>query len=93
MPLVRRVPKRGFTNRFKKNWAEVNVDQLARFSAGSTVDAEALKETGLISGSFDGVVILGRGDLDVALTVRAQRFSKTAASKIAAAGGTAEVVS
>ena len=92
MPLVRRVPKRGFTNRFRKQWAEVNLEQLLRFGAGTTVDPAALREAGLVSGRFDGIVILGRGDVEVALTVRAHRFSRTAASKIAAAGGSAEVI-
>ena len=93
MPLVRRVPKRGFSNYpFKKQWAEVNLSQLVRFGAGSTVDPESLKDAGLVKGRYDGIVILGRGDLEVALTVKAHRFSKTAAEKIQAAGGTAEVV-
>lgn len=93
MPLARRLPKRGFSNYpFKKEWAEVNLSQLARFDAGSTVDPAALAAAGLVKGRFDGIVILGRGDLEVALTVKAHRFSKTAASKIEAAGGTVEVV-
>ena len=93
MPLARRLPKRGFSNYpFKKEWAEVNLSQLSRFAAGSTVDPEALAGAGLVKGRFDGIVILGRGEIEVALTVKAHRFSKTAASKIEAAGGSAEVV-
>lgn len=93
MPLIRRIPKRGFSNYlFRKHWAEINLDQLERFSAGSTVDPAILKESGLVKGRFDGIVILGRGDLETALTIRAHRFSRTAIAKIQAAGGTAEVV-
>ena len=93
MPLVRRVPKRGFSNYpFRKEWAEVNISQLARFDAGSTVDPRALKDAGLVKGRFDGIVILARGDVEVALNVKAHRFSKAAAAKIEAAGGTVEVV-
>lgn len=93
MPLIRRIPKRGFSNYlFRKHWAEINLDQLAGFGAGSTVDPAALKEAGLVKGRFDGIVILGRGDLEGALTIRAHRFSRTAAEKIQAAGGTAEVI-
>lgn len=93
MPLVRRVPKRGFSNYpFRKAWAEVNVSDLSRFDAGSTVDPDALRAAGMVKGRYDGIVILGRGEIELALTVKAQRFSKTAAEKIAAAGGTTEVI-
>jgi len=92
MPLIRRIPKRGFNNKFRKEWAEVNVDQLARFDAGSTVDPAALEEAGLVKGAYDGVVVLGRGDVEASLTVRAHRFSRSAAEKIEAAGGSAEVI-
>lgn len=93
MPLVRRIPKRGFSNyHFRKPWAEVNLDQLSRFAAGSTVDPEALAGAGLVKGTYDGIVILGRGEVEGALTVKAHRFSKSAAEKIEAAGGTAEVI-
>lgn len=94
MPLVRRIPKRGFSNYpFRKAWAEVNLSQLERFAAGSTVDPAALTECGLAKGRFDGIVILGGGELEAALTVKAHRFSKTAVAKIEAAGGSVEVVS
>ena len=93
MPLARRLPKRGFSNYpFRKEWAEVNLSQLARFDAGSTLDPDALRAAGLVKGRFDGIVILGRGELEAALTIKAHRFSKTAAAKIEAAGGTAEVI-
>jgi len=93
MPLARRLPKRGFSNYpFKKAWAEVNLSQLSGLAAGSTVDPASLAKAGLVKGRFDGIVILGRGELDVALTIKAHRFSKTAATKIEAAGGTTEVV-
>ena len=93
MPLVRRIPKRGFSNYpFRKAWAELNLSQLERFAAGSTVDPEVLAKCGLVKGRFDGIVILGGGELEVALTVKAHRFSKSAAAKIEAAGGKAEVI-
>lgn len=92
LPLIRRLPKRGFNNPFKTEWAEVNVDALVRFEADSVVDPEALEAAGLVKGRYDKIVILGRGEIDRSLTVRAHRFSKSAADKIAAAGGSAEVV-
>ncbi len=92
MPLYRRIPKRGFTNIFAKQYVEVNVEQLNRFDDGSTVTPELLKETGVISRIKVGVVILGRGELTKKLTVRAARFSKSAVEKIQAAGGKVEVI-
>lgn len=92
MPLYRRWPKRGFSNAtFKKHYAVVNVGDLERlFDANSTIDAAALKEKRLVVGTFDGVRVLGEGEVTKALTVRADHFSKSAAEKIAKAGGTAE---
>lgn len=92
MPLYRRLPKRGFTNIFAKKYVEINVSDLNRFEAGTEVTPELLKDTGVISKISDGVVVLGRGDLEKKLTVFAARFSKTAAEKITAAGGKAEVM-
>jgi large subunit ribosomal protein L15 len=92
MPLYRRIPKRGFRNIFAKEMVEVNVSQLDRFDKGTVVTPELLKETGVISKIKDGVVILGRGEINKDLTVRASRFSKTAAQKIEAAGGKVEVI-
>lgn len=89
MPLHRRLPKRGFTNIFKKEWNEVNLEALENaFQAGDVITPEKLVEAGIIRKlAKDGVAILGRGELTKALEVTAHRFTKTAAEKIAAAGG------
>lgn len=94
MPLQRRLPKRGFTNVFAKDFSVVNIGEIAkRFEGGAVVDAEALVTSGLVSRlGRDGVKVLGRGEIEVALTIRATSFSKSAAEKIAAAGGQVEVV-
>lgn len=92
MPLARRLPKRGFHNLFRTVVVEVNVRDLAKFDPGSTVDVDALLDRGLIKGKFDEVKILGNGELDRKLTVRAHRFSKGAREKIEKAGGTVEVL-
>ena len=92
MPLHRRVPKRGFHNLFRQAYEVVNLDTLQdRFDAGVEVTPELLRERGVISRR--GLIkVLGRGDIDKALTVRAHKFSGKAAEKIAAAGGKAEVL-
>jgi large subunit ribosomal protein L15 len=92
MPLVRRLPKRGFTNIFKKDIVIVNVEDLNLFDAGAEVTPESLKEKGLIKSFGDGVKVLGRGDLEKQLTVKVNAFSKSAVEKIEAAGGKVEVV-
>ncbi|MBE7021285.1 MAG: 50S ribosomal protein L15 [Ruminococcaceae bacterium] len=92
MPLYRRLPKRGFTNIFAKNYTEVNVSELERFENGTEVTAELLKEAGIISKVNDGIVVLGRGELTKTLTVKAVRFTKSAEEKITAKGGKAEVI-
>jgi len=93
MPLHRRLPKRGFSNYpFRKRYALVNIRDLTRFEAESVIDPQALIEAGLVRKLYDGVKILGDGDLGVALTIRAHRFSKSAVAKIEAAGGKAETV-
>ena len=92
MPLARRLPKVGFTNIFAKRWAVVNITNLARFEAGTRVDEAVLKAAGLIKGRYEFVKILGEGEIDHALTVVVHKFSKSAAEKIIAAGGTTEVV-
>jgi large subunit ribosomal protein L15 len=93
MPLKRRLPKRGFTNIFAKDYTEVNVGQLGKFSAGSTVDAKALLEAGVISRvGKDGVKVLGNGELAVALKVVVAKVSAGAVEKIQAAGGSVESV-
>ncbi len=93
MPLQRRMPKRGFTNApFKKFIVTLNLECLNRFEAGSVVTPETLLESKLIKKIGDGVKILGSGNLEKALTVKAHAFSKSAAEKIVASGGKAEVI-
>ncbi|MBI4264325.1 MAG: 50S ribosomal protein L15 [Acidobacteria bacterium] len=93
MPLHRRVPKRGFHNEFRTEYAVVNLDTLAeRFEAGTVVTPELLRERGVVRGSRQPIKVLARGDIAVKLTVRAHKFSGKAAEKIAAAGGAAEVL-
>ena len=92
MPLYRRVPKRGFTNVFGTEYAEVNVERLDVFENGATVDAAALLEKKIIRKELDGVKILGGGELTKKLTVKAAKFSGSAKEKIEAAGGKAEVI-
>lgn len=92
MPIYRRLPKRGFKNIRRKEYAEVNISRLNIFDNGSVVDAVALVEIGVVKNVRDGVRILGNGSLKKKLTVRAQGFTKKAIAKIEAAGGTAEVV-
>ncbi|MBE0600363.1 MAG: 50S ribosomal protein L15 [Firmicutes bacterium] len=91
MPLTRRVPKRGFTNIFRTEYATVNVGKLDIFNDGSVVTADMLKEAGLIKKTMDGVKILGGGELTKKLTVEAAKFSKSAQEKIETLGGKAEV--
>jgi large subunit ribosomal protein L15 len=93
MPLHRRLPKRGFTNIFKKNHAVVNVSELERFDNGATVDESALRKAGLVKGQNDGVKILGDGKLTKKLTVHATKFSQSARKQIEAAGGTCQETS
>ena len=94
MPLYRRFPKRGFSNaRFQKDWAVVNVGDIeALYDAGTAVDMAALKKTRLVVGTYDGVRILGDGELTKKITVKANHFSKTAKEKIEKAGGTCELI-
>ena len=92
MPLMRRLPKRGFNNIFATRYAEVNVGALNAFEAGSVVDTEALKKAGVIKKAYDGVKVLGNGKIEKAITVQAAAFSKSAKEKIEAAGGKAEVI-
>jgi len=93
LPLYRKLPKRGFHNKFGVTYAIVNVDDLnKKFEDGATVDAEALLESGIISKVCDGVKILGRGEITKKLTVKAAVFSETAKGKIEAAGGKTEVI-
>jgi large subunit ribosomal protein L15 len=93
MPLHRRVPKRGFHNPFRVEYAVVNLDTLAEvFDAGSEVTPEVLRERGLVRETNVPVKVLGRGDIAKKLTIKAHKFSGTAAKKIEAAGGAAEVI-
>ena len=92
MPLYRRLPKRGFKCINAKKIVNVDVSRLEVFEAGSVVTVDALREKGLVKNSFDGVKILGNGEISKALTVQVNKFSKTAAAKIEAAGGKAEVI-
>ncbi|HEY6012161.1 MAG TPA: 50S ribosomal protein L15 [Nitrospirota bacterium] len=91
MPLQRRIPKRGFTNIFRKEYAVVNLKDIAE-SGMDTVTPETLMEKGLIKDMKTGVKVLGTGDIKTKLTVRAHKFSKSAVEKIQAAGGKAEVI-
>ena len=91
MPLQRRIPKRGFHNPFRKEYAIINVRDLNRFDSGSIVDIDALKAAGIVKNVRDGVKLLGEGDVKHALTVKVDRASKEAARKVAAAGGILEV--
>ena len=92
MPLHRRLPKRGFTNIFRKEYLAINLEKLAGFEAGAKVDPEILKSRGLIKNFRDGLKILGVGELQHALHIRAHKFSKSAVEKIQKAGGTIEVI-
>ncbi|SMC97220.1 50S ribosomal protein L15 [Sporomusa malonica] len=91
-PLYLRLPKRGFTNKFAKEYSEINVIELNRFDNGAVVDLEALVDAGVVKKVLDGLRILGNGELTKALTVKANGFTKSAAEKIQAAGGTVEVI-
>jgi large subunit ribosomal protein L15 len=90
--LARRIPKRGFNNIFRTEYATVNVSDLEKFVDGTVVDAELLKASGLIKKELDGVKILGNGELTKNLTVKAAKFSAAAKEKIEKAGGKAEVM-
>lgn len=92
MPLYRRIPKRGFTNRNSKDIVIVNLSSLDRFEEGATVDVNALIEAGIIKKRRDGVKILGKGELTKKLNVKVDAFSASAKEKIEALGGTAEVM-
>lgn len=93
MPLHRRIPKHGFTNKFAKEYAVLNVKELNRFEDGTEVTPELLTQKGLVKKGKDGVRILGEGELSRKLTVRAHHFSGSAKQKIEQAGGSVEVVS
>ena len=92
MPLVRRIPKRGFNNIFATKYAIINVSDLNKFTDGTVVDTELLVASGLVKKVNDGVKVLGNGDLTAKVTVKAAKFSKSAIEKIEKAGGKAEVM-
>ena len=92
MPLYRRLPKRGFTNRNTKEIVSINVEELNRFEDGAVVTVEALLEAGIINHVGDGVKVLGNGELTKKLDVKVNKFSASAIEKIQALGGTAEVI-
>jgi len=92
MPLIRRLPKRGFKNPARKEFLAVNLTGLDRFDAGATVDPDAMRKAGLVKGAADGIKILGRGEITKTLTVKANAFSASAKAKIEAAGGVCETV-
>lgn len=91
-PLARRLPKRGFTNYTRVEYATINVEQLNKFAAGTEVTPELLKTTGMVKNMKDGLKVLGEGELKVALTVKANKFSASAVAAIEEAGGKAEVL-
>ena len=91
-PLFMRLPKRGFTNHNAKEYAIINVEDLNKFENGAVVDLEAVMEAKLVKKALDGLKVLGRGELNVALTVKASKFSKSAVKAIEAAGGKTEVI-
>ena len=92
MPIQRRLPKRGFTNIFRKKIAVINIRDLLTFKSGSLVDEAALAKAGLIKGKKDGIKLLGQGEISIALNVKLSHVSKSAREKIEAAGGSVEVV-
>ena len=92
MPLQRRIPKRGFNNIFATKYAIINLAALNAFEDGATVDVDALKAAGIIKKAYDGVKVLGNGEVTKKLTVKAAAYSESAKAKIEAAGGKAEVI-
>jgi len=92
MPIQRRLPKRGFTNIFKKQYSVVNIRDLSRFDGSEVVDQTVLVRAGLVQGRCDGIKLLGQGALDRPLTVRVHKVSKSALEKVLQAGGKVETV-
>lgn len=92
MPLHRRLPKRGFTNIFATRVAEINIRDLAGLESGSVVDENLLREKGLVKNRFDQIKLLGQGEISNPLTVKVNKVSKSARTKIESAGGTIEVI-
>jgi large subunit ribosomal protein L15 len=92
MPLLRRLPKRGFCNIFKKDIITVNIEQLSKFPEGSVIDSNTLISSGIIKNKGDGIKILGKGSIDYPLLLKVERISRGAREKIESAGGSIEVI-
>jgi len=92
MPLHRRLPKRGFTNIFRKKILVINIKDLNKFESGSLVDEAALVQSGIVKGRRDGIKLLGQGEIDYPLTIKVNQVSSGARAKIEAAGGKVEVL-
>lgn len=92
MPLSRRLPKRGFRNFFRKEYAIVNIEQLKRFPEGSVIDAEALLKSGILNKTLDGIKLLARGTIGYSVSIKVNMVSRAAREKIESAGGTVEVI-
>ena len=92
MPLYRKLPKRGFKNHFATQYAIINLSDLDVFEAGAVIDLDTLVANGIIKKTFDGLKVLGNGEVTKAFTVKASKFSASAQEKIEAAGGKTEVV-
>ncbi len=92
MPMARRIPKRGFSNVNRKVFAPVNVAMLDAFEAGTEVTIDLLRQTGMVKGNWDGVKVLGNGEISKKISVKANAFSASAKEKIEAAGGSCETV-
>jgi large subunit ribosomal protein L15 len=90
MPIHRRLPKRGFTNIFRKQIAVINIQDLERFDSGTVVDKTALVRSGLVKGNYDGIKLLGKGDIKTPLTIKLSAVSRSAKEKIEAVGGSVE---
>ncbi|AEI46001.1 RplO [Paenibacillus mucilaginosus KNP414] len=86
------MPKRGFNNQFRKEYAVINVEELNKFAAGTEVTPEVLLQSGIVKNPKDGIKILGNGEITVGLNVKASKFSQSAVEKIQAAGGQTEVI-
>lgn len=92
MPLHRRLPKRGFTNAFKKDFAVINLQDLTSFESGTVIDQAELVRNGLVKGRHDGIKLLGQGEISIPLTIKLNAISRAAKDKIEAAGGSVEVI-
>ncbi len=92
MPLQRRLPKRGFTNMFRRRYNIINISDLSRLSPNSNLDAESLKEIGLVKNIRDGIKLLGTGEISHPMVIKVHKVSKTAREKILAAGGKVEII-